>query len=806
MKKICLFLTLFIANFALSQTIEPIGTARLKANGVSVTVTGIVTNDAFFDNRNRTRCFQDATGGLNIFAQNSPSAPALQALKPGDSIVVTGVLAEFNNLKQLVEPLNIQVVATNRPVPAPILVSFADLQNPAVAEPLESMLVRLEDVIIDTGDRIFGSGSAGRSYDIDEPNNRVPGNCFPVSADCNAGPVMRINPGNSLVGVEVPRGLVSLTGNLGQFAAAYQIVVRGIKDFEVGLTIEKVEQTVIQTTFFELAFSTNQSVKSRVRWGTIFLVNVDTSDPSNYIADYDTTFVGEIVDNEFKRDHIARITGLNVATPYFVEIYCENARGKKVTYTDVYTTASESTGEIKVFFNKPVDVSLSRNGAVAIVVNNMDAIIASYIDRANTSVDVAIYNSNIAGGTRIATALQNAKARGVQVRYIFGGELANLVHPLLNGIPRMRDRNVGGPAALQRTGTGNHNKFIVIDPDSRLNSYVITGSGNFTNNGFFDDPNNFLIIQDQALARAYRIEFDEMWGEGPVNSSSTEASPGHPDFNRQPRSRFGGQKIKNTPSKFLIGDRLVELYFSPTDGPTNAIRNAIYSTDNDLRFALLILTADELRVPIDSMQNVGWDVKGLIEDENAVADNVVPGSDFIWLRDRGVNVQSYPSGPTRQFHHKYAVIDAVRTDSDPLVITGSFNWTSAAETTNDENLLIIHDAKIANMYRQEFGERWFEATNFRDAYLLALDEPNDISGAVVYPNPSQGKFTIRLSDNLYTSAQVRIVDLQGKIACEQMLAINGKNLQVDTRLPKGMYILQLNIEGKIFTRKLVITE
>lgn len=805
MKKIYLFLTLFIANFALSQTIEPIGTARLKANGETVTVTGIVTNDALFDNRNRTRCFQDATGGMNIFAQNSPSAPALQALKPGDSIVITGVLAEFNNLKQLVEPLNIRVVATNRPVPAPIVVSFADLQNPTVAEPLESMLVRLEDVIIDTGDRIFGSGSAGRSYDIDEPNNRVPGNCFPVSADCNAGPVMRINPGNSLVGVEVPRGLVSITGNLGQFAAAYQIVVRGVKDFEVGLALEKVEQTNIQTTSFELKFSTNQSAKSRVRWGDIFLVNVDTSDPNNFIADYDTTFVGEIVDNNFKLDHSVRITGLNVATSYFVEIYCENQIGKKVTYTDVYTTTSESTGEIKVFFNKPVDASLSRNGAIATVVNNMDEIIASYIDRANTSVDVAIYNANIAGGAKIAAALQNARTRGVQVRYIFGGELTNLAHPLLNHIPRMRDRN-GTTGALGRTGTGNHNKFVVIDPDSRLNSYVITGSGNFTNNGLFDDPNNFLIIQDQALARAYRIEFDEMWGEGPVNPNSTQTSPNHLDFDRKPRSRFGGQKIKNTPSKFVIGDRLVELYFSPTDGPTNAIRNAIYSTDNDLRFALLILTADELRVPIDSMQNVGWDVKGLIEDENAVADNVVSGSDFIWLRDRGVNVQSYPSGPTRQFHHKYAVIDAVRTTSDPLVVTGSFNWTSSAENNNDENLLIIHDAKIANLFRQEFGERWFEATNFRDAYLLALDDPNDISGAVLYPNPSQGKFIIRLSDNLYTSVQIRIVDLQGKLACEQMLDINGKSLQIDTHLPKGMYILQINMEGKTFTKKLIITE
>jgi phosphatidylserine/phosphatidylglycerophosphate/cardiolipin synthase-like enzyme len=806
MKKIYLFLTLFIANIALSQTLEPIGTARLKANGTTVTVTGIVTNDALFDNRNRTRCFQDATGGLNIFAQGTPSAPALQALKPGDSIVITGVLAEFNNLKQLVEPLNIQVIASNKPVPAPIVVSFADLQNPAVAEPLESMLVKIEDMLIDTGDRIFGSGSAGRSYDIDEPNNRVAGNCFPVSADCNAGPVMRINPGNSLVGVEVPRGLVSITGNLGQFASAYQIVVRGIKDFEVGLALEKVEQTNIQTTSFELKFSTNQSAKSRVRWGNIFLVGVNTSDPTNYIADYDTTFVGEIVDNNFKLDHIVRLTGLNVATPYFVEIFCENANGKKVTFTDVYTTASESTGEIKVFFNKPVDASLSRNGAVATVVNNIDEIFASYIDRATTSVDVCIYNANIAGSAKIATALQNARARGVQVRYIFGGELANLAHPLLNNIPRMRDRNASGPAALQRTGTGNHNKFIVIDPNSRLNSYVITGSGNFTNNGLFDDPNNFLIIQDQALARAYRAEFDEMWGEGPVNPNSTQASPSHSDFDRQARSRFGGQKIKNTPSKFIIGDRLVELYFSPTDGPTNAIRNAIYSTDNDLRFGLLILTADELRVPIDSMQNVGWDVKGLIEDENAVADNVVSGSDFIWLRDRGVNVQTYPSGVTRQFHHKYAVIDAVRTTSDPMVVTGSFNWTSSAENNNDENLLIIHDAKIANMFRQEFGERWFEATNFRDAYLLALDEPNDISGAVVYPNPSQGKFTIRLSDNLYTSAQMRIVDLQGKIVDEQTLTINGRNLQVNTRLSKGMYILQLNFEGKTFTRKLVITE
>ncbi|MFN3316283.1 MAG: phospholipase D-like domain-containing protein, partial [Raineya sp.] len=279
------------------------------------------------------------------------------------------------------------------------------------------------------------------------------------------------------------------------------------------------------------------------------------------------------------------------------------------------------------------------------------------------------------------------------------------------------------------------------------------------------------------------------------------------DFNRQKRSRFGTQKIKNTPSKFLIGDRLVELYFSPTDKPTSAIRRSLFSTNNDMRFALLILTSDDLRVPIDSMNKVGWDVKGLIDRENAVSDVNVSGSDFFWLRDRGVNVNSYNFGaPARQLHHKYGVVDAVRPNSDPLVITGSFNWTSAAETANDENMLIIHDANIANMFRQEFAQRWFEATGIRDAYLLALNEPTNEYGAIVYPNPSQGKFAIRLSENIYSDILMRIVDMRGNILQEQIINANGRTLELSTNLPKGIYVLQLNVEGQSFTRKLVITE
>ena len=43
-------------------------------------------------------------------------------------------------------------------------------------------------------------------------------------------------------------------------------------------------------------------------------------------------------------------------------------------------------------------------------------------------------------------------------------------------------------------------------------------------------------------------------------------------------------------------------------------------------------------------------------------------------------------------HNKIMIID------DATVITGSFNFTKAAETHNAENLLVIHDADLAKKY------------------------------------------------------------------------------------------------------------
>ncbi|GGE06933.1 hypothetical protein GCM10011571_05140 [Marinithermofilum abyssi] len=51
----------------------------------------------------------------------------------------------------------------------------------------------------------------------------------------------------------------------------------------------------------------------------------------------------------------------------------------------------------------------------------------------------------------------------------------------------------------------------------------------------------------------------------------------------------------------------------------------------------------------------------------------------------------------------------VDTSSDPTVITGSTNWSANGNDSNDENLLFIHDAAVANQYKQEFLARYQQA-------------------------------------------------------------------------------------------------
>ncbi|MCC7466012.1 MAG: T9SS type A sorting domain-containing protein, partial [Saprospiraceae bacterium] len=81
------------------------------------------------------------------------------------------------------------------------------------------------------------------------------------------------------------------------------------------------------------------------------------------------------------------------------------------------------------------------------------------------------------------------------------------------------------------------------------------------------------------------------------------------------------------------------------------------------------------------------------------------------------------------------VVDAYEVNSDPLVLTGSHNWSNAAENINDENTLIIHDADIAALFKAEFEKRW-------GAFPVAT-HTGFTPALSVYPNPAGQHATLK---------------------------------------------------------------
>lgn len=156
------------------------------------------------------------------------------------------------------------------------------------------------------------------------------------------------------------------------------------------------------------------------------------------------------------------------------------------------------------------------------------------------------------------------------------------------------------------------------------------------------------------------------------------------------------------------------------------------------------------------------------------------------------------SGTNKSLHHKYAIIDHSNPESDPIVITGSHNWSGAAETTNDENTLIIHDATVANLFYQEFMALYGFATGIEDNI--------ELKNVALYPNPAKDFFTMVFDAPKSLKGDVRITDLQGKIIYQKdFKSFAGQNIMefYIGSLPEGMYLVTLSGEWGKSTQKLL---
>lgn len=81
------------------------------------------------------------------------------------------------------------------------------------------------------------------------------------------------------------------------------------------------------------------------------------------------------------------------------------------------------------------------------------------------------------------------------------------------------------------------------------------------------------------------------------------------------------------------------------------------------------------------------------------------------------------------------------------------------------------------------------------------------AGVALYPNPSNGQFSVRLSDFNTASVEVRIMDMMGRVVASRNVNIGNAQENISfnlSHLSKGTYVLQAMAAGKIYTERVSV--
>ncbi len=418
------------------------------------------------------------------------------------------------------------------------------------------------------------------------------------------------------------------------------------------------------------------------------------------------------------------------------------------------------------------------SGVSAIYVNQaLDDTLIAYINRAQISIDVAVYNySQSAGISNIATAINAAYNRGVNIRWIYNSSSSNsgvaLLDPAIN--------TLGSPSGANYTIM--HNKFMIVDAASTnpLEAIVWTGSSNWGDQQFNDDENNVIIIQDQSLAQNYTIEFNEMWGGSGLSPNLTN-------------SKFGSFKTNNTQHQFTIDGKNVELFFSPSDGTSTEILQSINSANQSLYFGIYTFTESTLaNAIVNKIQNNNVYALGIIDQFSI---SYQPYS----ILSPVMNTNLIVYNQTSIYHNKMLIVDPCLPNSDPQVVTGSHNWSISANTQNDENTLIIHDDTITNIYYQSFYQDYANLGGIITSCNQLTGLPTVSAASFsISPNPITNELILSNSESQFL--EIKIYSVTGSL----IEMINESNGEIHIGLQQfanGLYLLQIKNGNKISTAK-----
>ena len=335
------------------------------------------------------------------------------------------------------------------------------------------------------------------------------------------------------------------------------------------------------------------------------------------------------------------------------------------------STGIPGAGWWEVYFTDPINMKDPAQWQ-----NSIEGRLIEKINAAKSTIHIVSFEFDL---TPVAEALIDAKQRGVDVRWVTDDE---------HGLEADAEPDHGQFAMLQQRGIEvrsdarsalMHNKFWIFDGQT-----VWTGSTNVTVSGIYQQNNNAVVVHSPEVAAIYEREFAEMWeGQyGPKSPSTADQQ------------------------SVVVNGMPIQVYFSPEDDVMNRIIPIVRGAQSSIRFLAFSFTDYPLAQAMIDRAGRGVDVAGVYEKVGSETESSELRTFFC------AKVPARQDGNPRFLHDKLIIVD------NRYVITGSFNFSTNATESNDENVIIIDNPDIANLYMQEFGRIWNIATDPEPATFL----------------------------------------------------------------------------------------
>jgi phosphatidylserine/phosphatidylglycerophosphate/cardiolipin synthase-like enzyme len=328
----------------------------------------------------------------------------------------------------------------------------------------------------------------------------------------------------------------------------------------------------------------------------------------------------------------------------------------------------------------------------------------------------------------VLAALKEAKRIGVTVKVIFD-DVQNTDSDGVPLGPWKPNEDAIALAQIKSITKGRqqaklmHNKFFVLSKGSQP-AAVWTGSTNITENGIFGHANVGHIVEDKTIAKAYLNYYDRLFED--------------PDIAKDYRD----ENMSASPVPHLLPKGTTPI-FSPRGTALDALTwyaelaqnakdallmtfafgmqekfKAVYRTDDDLLRMALMEKAFASPIVKERDEKDIQEIRNRPNVVVAIGNRIVTNAFDRWLKEMysvdGKGKHVY------WIHTKFMLVDPL--GDEPVVITGSANFSKASTDTNDENMLVIKgDKRIADIY---FGEymRLYSHYAFREAVKWAMEK------------------------------------------------------------------------------------